>query len=469
MASSPIFYPTGPRSSVLSSPSSSNRNTLNDLPAIDEDSETDFSLQLSPHFYSHEHLHNDDDDDIELAIPSPIPRVQRNSNRYSSSEFVVPIPSPLKLQHSPQCSEDSIEAAVPPPIRRSKTEQHEDRSLSWPHLPPLKTTNSYPMLYGLSLPSTPRSSYSEKHPSPYTSPFHSPYNNIISPGGVKFNEIRNRRFRNNKYIARRGGWRRLTLIIFLLVAVIIALGVGLGVGVHIHNHNGSLNSASQSSNPPSPPLSSPSFPAGSYSFNAFLETITTNCTSDAVTWQCFPYTTYQTSPSGSMVTFQWIISPTEPRSSNFKISSSGNPFAPHFSNISMSLVDAGLHTEHYRFQTTMGIDVVPTTTLLPNQSTTICKYYDTILEGNLYTKKRPAGSAASTVTSASPSSSSPGSFEDWPYAVDVFQVANGGTDVPSCYLWNNGETSVRITGEISPQPSSRQCACEWRNYDPGGD
>ena len=37
--------------------------------------------------------------------------------------------------------------------------------------------------------------------------------------------------RNNKYIVRRGGWKRLLVLVLLFIAIIIALAVGLTVGL----------------------------------------------------------------------------------------------------------------------------------------------------------------------------------------------------------------------------------------------
>lgn len=49
---------------------------------------------------------------------------------------------------------------------------------------------------------------------------------VSGPRGEKLMDMR-----NNKYMVRRGGWKRLCLI-FLVVAIIaIALGVGLAVGL----------------------------------------------------------------------------------------------------------------------------------------------------------------------------------------------------------------------------------------------
>lgn len=46
------------------------------------------------------------------------------------------------------------------------------------------------------------------------------------PKGEKLSDVR-----NNKYIARRGGWKRICLILFLLFALIVGLAVGLTVGL----------------------------------------------------------------------------------------------------------------------------------------------------------------------------------------------------------------------------------------------
>ena len=49
---------------------------------------------------------------------------------------------------------------------------------------------------------------------------------VTGPKGEKLTDVR-----NNKYIARRGGWRRICLIAFVVLAVLVALAVGLGIGL----------------------------------------------------------------------------------------------------------------------------------------------------------------------------------------------------------------------------------------------
>ncbi len=79
---------------------------------------------------------------------------------------------------------------------------------------------------------------------------------------------------------------------------------------------------------------------------------------------------------------------------------------------------------------------------------------------------------ASTYPSNSSSSSSsrgtdPSSgIQPWPFAVKVIQGIGGGVDVPACYEVHNGELGARVTSGLVPQPSSQNCDCTYKNYDP---
>jgi hypothetical protein len=62
-----------------------------------------------------------------------------------------------------------------------------------------------------------------------------PYNQfddvgVLGPRGEKLSDMR-RGVQNNKWIAKRGGWKRLALITVILIACIVGLAVGLGVGL----------------------------------------------------------------------------------------------------------------------------------------------------------------------------------------------------------------------------------------------
>ena len=96
------------------------------------------------------------------------------------------------------------EDAETPPVVRSSPPKAHNRSFSrrW-----------YPF-------DPPRHSF-EKSPPPYS------VWNITGPKGEKLTDVR-----NNKHIARRGGWARLLVIGMIVIAIIVALVVGLVVGLH---------------------------------------------------------------------------------------------------------------------------------------------------------------------------------------------------------------------------------------------
>jgi hypothetical protein len=56
---------------------------------------------------------------------------------------------------------------------------------------------------------------------PYTE-----YDNVTGPRGEKFSDLR-----NNRHVAKRGGWTRVLLIALIVLLIIVGLAVGLGVGL----------------------------------------------------------------------------------------------------------------------------------------------------------------------------------------------------------------------------------------------
>ena len=237
--------------------------------------------------------------------------------------------------------------------------------------------------------------------------------------------------------------------------------------------------ATRNSPPPpaAPPSSSPPspgpFPAGSYSFTTFLDTTSTNCTSNPASWTCHPYVTYATSPTNSQSIFNWIISATGPGSSpNFTISSTDNPFAIDFFNATLNLLDAGSDQERYKFTTTLQKAIFPSFGVK-------CFYNETQFTADMYTKKpksypanstSPSSSASATLSASTtaPSAGAPpgGNFGEWGYAVDATQSIGGGVDVPACYDYSNGQIGDRVTDGYSVEPAEEFCSCAYKNYDP---
>lgn len=255
---------------------------------------------------------------------------------------------------------------------------------------------------------------------------------VWSDGEKKFAALR-----NHKQIAKRGGWKRLAIILAILVAIIIALAVGLAVGLkkkktsrygedaapvctsdRLTATSSTTDDPQQASDPtaslsptsPSSPTSTstisvpPDFPLGSYSLVTFLDTVQTNCTANPATWTCYPYSTYYSDRSKAVATFNWIISGS---AGAYTISSTENPFSISFKNADFELLDEGKDTERYRFQISSTKTVTPSTNLTDDNASTECNFDNTDLQAYLYTKMAksypdtehgdPTGDPSSTV------------------------------------------------------------------------
>ena len=57
-------------------------------------------------------------------------------------------------------------------------------------------------------------------------PEYNVWDDVQGPRGEKLKDLR-----NHKHLVRRGGWKRLIIILVLVLALLTALGVGLGVGL----------------------------------------------------------------------------------------------------------------------------------------------------------------------------------------------------------------------------------------------
>ncbi|KAF2839295.1 hypothetical protein M501DRAFT_918928, partial [Patellaria atrata CBS 101060] len=284
-------------------------------------------------------------------------------------------------------------------------------------------------------------------------------------------------WKNNKHIVKRGGWKRLLIILLVFLALIIAVVVGVVVGV-VKKKGGdnSTTSDSQSATEdpssldpsrsiPSPtrtpgstnPLSS-NFPKGSYSMVTFLDTVQTNCTSDSSTWTCPPYTTYNDNQQGAMATFNWIIS--SAADDSYEISSSQNPFSITFNKTPLKLLDQGRDSERYRFQVTMDKVVVPRTAITGDGASTKCFFNGTTFQGYLYTKMAKDYPTSSMFDDDD-------AYPAWPFAVRAEQVIANGADVPNCYKVENGELGDFV--EINGTETTGLCSClykNWRTPDP---
>jgi len=270
--------------------------------------------------------------------------------------------------------------------------------------------------------------------------------------------------RRPAWMVRRGGWWKVLLGVFVGVVVVVALAAGLAIGLRKSNTSSNSNGGNNSNNN-NQWANSPVFPAGSYAFNTALHNVSTSCTTSPSTFRCYPYTTYAQSNSSSKAAFFWTIN--QDSANSYKISAAPNPFVPQFDNIDMQLLDGNTDSERLVFRFTMNAAVVPSPALSLGSGSVTCYYNNTIMGATIYTRRAasyPVGLSSSVHNAAGSESSSSSSttFEPWPYAVDVRQIATAGTGVPDCR-----DSQGNPVGEfaVAANSDSSACSCTYQNYD----
>ncbi|KAF2170093.1 hypothetical protein M409DRAFT_64458 [Zasmidium cellare ATCC 36951] len=298
--------------------------------------------------------------------------------------------------------------------------------------------------------------------------------------GEKLAELR----RNGGYKRRnkRGGWWRMLLVIIVVCIVVVGLAVGLGVGLTVgrREHGSQDDAGANTSGAPGNETqgSGPQpFPLGQYTMLTALKNVSTDCTSNAETWTCYPRTIYDPSnpSSGGLATFDWILTntssifatmgsgptPNEGVPANISISSTDNPLSIAINNQSLTYISSASNSSTARltFSYTMGKSVFPATSLTDNNVGTQCFFNQTVFIGTLYLSAPrnypPEGTNSSSVQSSN---------IQWPYAVEVTQSSPGGEDSPACYEYMNGVNRDRITTGLTAQPQNSQCSCDYNNF-----
>lgn len=214
----------------------------------------------------------------------------------------------------------------------------------------------------------------------------------------------------------------------------------------------------------SPSNSLPKFPAGSYTFQTHLISVTTNCSSSQSSWTCLPYRIYSESPLDSIASHQWIIASSSPSSpTNLTISSSDNPFNIQFANAALSLLDQGSDLERYTFTANFEKRVP----IIGDKS---CFYPNASLKGVIYTKRAKSTTTAESSTASSTSLSPTATadipsdkFAQWRYAVEATVSAFGGSSVPACYHMLGTSKGAQYS-EGPSKTAGDICSCEYKNY-----
>lgn len=182
----------------------------------------------------------------------------------------------------------------------------------------------------------------------------------------------------------------------------------------------------------------------------------TGCTSNADTWTCFPFKTFDQNQAGSTAWFNWEIK-AGPGADKFRVSTVDSPLHIQFKETDMTLADKGQDSEHYTFRTTIEKMVQPATNLTADNALVSCFYNSTTFQASLYTKEPKTFPADGQDVQGI-------SFEEWPYRVSVEEIATGGSDVPNCYKTVDGELRDRVTESIEPQAAGAECRCLYKNW-----
>ncbi|KXT05635.1 hypothetical protein AC578_5565 [Pseudocercospora eumusae] len=269
----------------------------------------------------------------------------------------------------------------------------------------------------------------------------------------------------------RGGWKRLALVALaalLLLGLVLGLALGLTVGKRKSNTVAPT---------PARPADQQPFPIGSYTMLTALKTVTTNCTSNPETFNCYPYNVYNSADSSSfsksLTTFGWTITntswvyatigtgstPDAGVPANLTISSSGSPFTVNFTDKALTYISPSSNTSSARYTFSFDMDKAfnPPVSLTSDNTATQCFFNQTTFTGTLYL-------AAARNFPADQGSPSASNGKQWPYAVDITSSSAGGQDTPACYAYQNGALGARVTTGLTPQPTSSQCLCQYQNF-----
>lgn len=246
-------------------------------------------------------------------------------------------------------------------------------------------------------------------------------------------------------------WRRKRLVLLAVIAVLlVALAIGLGVGLTHRSSSNNSDSAESPGNRTEQPLG---FPIGQWTVPATLLEASTECTSNAATWRCYPYTVGgDTSFDLTITNTSAQYAPNSTTSENtgqagqpagLQISSS-NPFVIPFANQTVTYFSSAANASAARLEWSfsMAKTVVPSSPVIEGGAAAECLFPDTMLTGILYLNapKMMAGATESA----------------WPYAAEIRQAWQGGNREIECQGANGGSAAVAA--------AEGDCNCVYRNY-----
>ncbi|KAG6013154.1 hypothetical protein E4U43_007470 [Claviceps pusilla] len=178
------------------------------------------------------------------------------------------------------------------------------------------------------------------------------------------------------------------------------------------------------------------FPSGSFLFKTSLQKIEAGCTSRNTTWTCGPM------QPGDASVFYWDIM--QLNRYTYTITSTGNPFAPDFRNVSMKIRDYNKPTERLEFSLSMNKTVIPSDAGSPTNRAAKCTYVDTTFQATLYTRKR-----GSTIFDRPRRHAN---YSTWPGDVHIIQSLPSTVGQPMCR-----DASNNLIADVAAGIGTCQC------------
>ena len=182
------------------------------------------------------------------------------------------------------------------------------------------------------------------------------------------------------------------------------------------------------------------FPAGTYTIATYLDTVSSECTSNPSTWTCSPGTIFDDDAYKSLAVFKFTITGSD--SSYQIVSDDGTTVPPS----SLEMIGKGTDNERYRFQIKQDKRV---DTTIDDQAAT-CVFKNMFFRGDLYTKR----------ALDYPLEGQHVEGNKWPFAVKFEQNVSG-EETPTCY--KRGSRDV-LDVDITSVDATTMCSCLYRNW-----
>lgn len=191
--------------------------------------------------------------------------------------------------------------------------------------------------------------------------------------------------------------------------------------------------------------------------NTALTNVSTSCSANAAAWRCPPYETYSSAspPSDASASFFWTIVPPNPQAGQhgYLVSSADNPFAPQFTNATMTLRDGNTSDERYEFEVSMNRTIAAESgNGLSGFAAGVSCVFPTVFHGIIWTDRVDGGRRNRTLST----SEGQDNENTWPGEIEITQTSSDG---PTCTDKDGASVAVAAGRDDA------ECLCRYANYD----